>query len=164
MSTANVAARPQTKRNAPAARNAEETRLRPAPGPVVAAQPVPVPLSGRTATQDAKRESEAALRGELLAAIKRFDERDLGNLLAVAKAISLDRGCETPAEMFLLDMIGMYGRTGGALNPKYVQGGLEEFTVIHTDAIEIARLMAQRFPKEVFASSSKTSGAAQEAQ
>jgi len=126
---------------------------------------IPGPVPAMSMTRAAKPErSRAALRGELHAAIQDLGEYDLKHLATCVTILKTCCGCTTPAEEFIRGLLGSYSHLEGALSPAFIKSDLEEFVADHECAIEAARLMAQRFPKEVLVTSDNTNDAAREAQ
>jgi hypothetical protein len=66
--------------------------------------------------------------------------------LEICKTIhDRDRGCITPAEEFITDLVGDYGYRGG-ITPELVEDRLKRFRDDFTDAVDVARRFAKAHP------------------
>ncbi len=106
-----------------------------------------------TTTQETEEQREKReYREALVEIVNRLHELNYRwnaqRLLAALDAILIDEGgCITPAESFVLDLLGTYHFHHG-LTPDDVEQNLEEFRENFTDAVKVARYMAERYPRE----------------
>jgi len=94
----------------------------------------------------AANEEPAFDLGNLLRSIQELGDYDQQKLTICVDVLGRNKGCVTPVENFLVDLLWRYGASGGALEPKDVDSSLEQFREDFADIISVASRISRTFP------------------
>lgn len=87
--------------------------------------------------------------GELIEAGKDLDKYDLKAAAVFCQILSQNRGCITPSEDLIEDLVMDWWRRGGILDVDDVEQRLETFRENHNDMVGMAQRVARLLPEAV---------------
>lgn len=79
------------------------------------------------AHQPTDQQDLAAIRKRIRQSLESFNEIELDRVATAVQIVEVERGCLTPVEEFIQELLWLYEYTGGAITPDDVAGKLEEF-------------------------------------